>query len=139
MFLNPKKKSNFNSNCSNLLCRYEKPSGTSQKSILLPKIVLTFHCLNKFLYVVISNILKILSLHPRISKVFLDHKNIFFSQQVRTILVTKYTFSFPSLFFLLTFMEKLCCAWAHKIPLPYFDQHGAPSALQFTYSCTYKI
>ena len=27
---------------------------------------------------------------PRISKVFLDHQNNFFSQQVRTILVTKY-------------------------------------------------
>ena len=33
---------------------------------------------------------QILSLQPRISKVFLDHQNNFFSQQVRTILVTKY-------------------------------------------------
>ena len=48
-------------------------------------------------------------------------------------------FHFLLFFFLLTFMEKLCCAWAHKIPLPYFDQHSAPSALQFTYSCTDKI
>ena len=41
----------------------------------------------------ITKILKLLSLQPRISKVFLDHENIFFSQQVRTILVTKYHFS----------------------------------------------
>ena len=41
---------------------------------------------------VISKILQILSLQPRISKVFLDHESNFFSQQVRTILVTKYHF-----------------------------------------------
>ena len=40
--------------------------------------------------IVISNILEILGLQPPISEVFLDHQNIFFSQQVRTILVTKY-------------------------------------------------
>ena len=57
-----------------------------KKSILLPKIVLTFHCLNKLF----SKILQILSLQPRISIVFLDHQNNFFTQQVRTILVTKY-------------------------------------------------
>ena len=34
--------------------------------------------------------LQILSLQPQISKVFLEHQNNFFSQQVRTILVTKY-------------------------------------------------
>ena len=39
---------------------------------------------------VISKFLQILGLLPRISKVFLDHQNNFFSQQVRTILVTKY-------------------------------------------------
>ena len=38
----------------------------------------------------ISNILQILGFQPRISKVFLEHKNNFFSQLVRTILVTKY-------------------------------------------------
>ena len=41
---------------------------TSRKSILLLKIVLTFHCLNK---------LQILGLQPGISKVFLDFKNNF--------------------------------------------------------------
>ena len=35
-----------------------------------------------------------LHLQPRISKVFLDHKNNSFSQQVRTILETKYHFHF---------------------------------------------
>ena len=39
---------------------------------------------------VISNFLQILGLQPRISNIFLDHQNNFFSQQVRTILVTKY-------------------------------------------------
>ena len=38
----------------------------------------------------ISKILQILGFQPRISKVFLDHYNNFFSQQGRTILVTKY-------------------------------------------------
>ena len=38
----------------------------------------------------ISKILQILGLQPRISKVFLNQKSIFFSQQIRTILVTKY-------------------------------------------------
>ena len=52
---------------------------------VLSKILLTFHCLNKL----ISKILQILGLQHRISKVFRDHQNIFFSQQVRTILVTK--------------------------------------------------
>ena len=40
----------------------------------------------------ISKFLQILGLQPRISKVSLDHQNNFFSQQVRTILVTKYHF-----------------------------------------------
>ena len=31
----------------NMNFKSEKPPGTSKKSILLPKIVLTFHCLNK--------------------------------------------------------------------------------------------
>ena len=38
----------------------------------------------------ISKILQILCLQPRISKVFLDHQNNFSSQQVRTILVIKH-------------------------------------------------
>ena len=38
----------------------------------------------------ISKILQILGLQPRISRVFLNHKNNFVSQLVRTILVTKY-------------------------------------------------
>jgi hypothetical protein len=38
-----------------------------EKDILLPKLVLTFHCLNKFF-----GKLQILSLQPQISKVFLD-------------------------------------------------------------------
>ena len=41
---------------------------------------------------VISKFLQILGLQPRISKVFLDHQNNFFSHQVITILVTKYHF-----------------------------------------------
>ena len=44
----------------------------------------------KLLELSISNILQILGLQLRFSKVFLDHQNIFFSQQVRTVLVTKY-------------------------------------------------
>ena len=39
---------------------------------------------------VTSKILLILGPQPRISKVFLNHQNNFFSQLVRTILVTKY-------------------------------------------------
>ena len=50
------------------------------------KIVLTFHCLN----LAIAKLLQILGLYSRISKNFLDHENNFFSQFVRTILVTKY-------------------------------------------------
>ena len=38
----------------------------------------------------ISKFLQILGLQPRVTKVFLDHQNNFFSQQVRTILVAKY-------------------------------------------------
>ena len=38
----------------------------------------------------ISKFLQILGLQPGISKLFLDHQNIFFSQKVRTILVAKY-------------------------------------------------
>ena len=57
--------SNLNFYCSNLLYVYEKPPGTSWKSNLLPKIVLTFHCLSK--------LLRILGLQSRISKVFLDY------------------------------------------------------------------
>ena len=34
--------------------------------------------------------MQILNLQPKFSKVFLDHKNIFFSQQVKTIFETKY-------------------------------------------------
>ena len=43
MFLNP----NLNYSCSNLLAMRNGSPGTSKKSILLPKIVLTFHYLNK--------------------------------------------------------------------------------------------
>ena len=43
-------------------------------------------------------ILQILGLQPRISKVFLDHQNNFFSHQVRKILVTKYHFDFVKQF-----------------------------------------
>ena len=39
---------------------------------------------------VISKVWQILGLWPRISKVFLNHQNNFFSQQVGTILVTKH-------------------------------------------------
>ena len=52
-----------------------------KKAFCLPKIVLTFHCLNKIV-LVISTILQILGLQPRISKVFLNRQNNFFSQQV---------------------------------------------------------
>ena len=54
---------------------------------------------------VISNILKFLAFSLRFTKVFLDHKNIFFSQKVRAILETKYNFcskygfQIPRLFF----------------------------------------
>ena len=40
--------------------------------------------------IVISKKFQILDRQPRILKVFLDHMNNFFSQQVTTILVTKY-------------------------------------------------
>ena len=40
----------------------------------------------------ISKFLQIFGLKPRISKVFLDHQNNFFSQQVSKILLTKYHF-----------------------------------------------
>ena len=46
----------------------------------------------KQIALVISIILQIPGLQPKISKVFLDHQNIVFSQQVRTILVTKHHF-----------------------------------------------
>jgi hypothetical protein len=61
------------------------------KNILPSKIVLTFHCLNELFYIMVTNKLQILSLHSLISKVFLNHQNIFFfSQKIRTILETKY-------------------------------------------------
>ena len=41
---------------------------------------------------VISRFLQVLSLQPRISKVFLNPQNNFFLQQIRTILVIKYHF-----------------------------------------------
>ena len=56
-----------------------KSPGISLKSILLPKIVLTFHCLNTLFYWS-QKFCKILGLQPQISKVFFDHKNNFFSQ-----------------------------------------------------------
>ena len=75
--------SNLNSNCSNLL--YLRNLQEQVKTVLI------FHfALFKQIVVVISKFLQILGLQPRISKVFLDHQNIFFSQQVKTILVTKY-------------------------------------------------
>ena len=78
--------SNLNYNCSNLLDL--KTSRNRLKSILLPKIVLTFHCLNKLFQ---SN---------------------FFSQQVRTILVTKYHFD---LFENFKDFKKLFLKW----PIPF--------------------
>ena len=60
-----------------------------EKAFCVPKIVLTFYCLNE-LFLVISKCLQILGLQPRFSKVFLDHHNNFFSHKFRTILVTKY-------------------------------------------------
>ena len=61
--------SNFNSYCSNLL-----DTRNFQEQVKKA----------------FSKILKILGLQPRISKVFLDQQNNFFSQKVRTILDTKY-------------------------------------------------
>ena len=77
--------SNLNSNHSNLLdlrnlLEQVKKAFCSDLS-LFENIVL-----------VISKILQTLGLQSRISKVFLDLQNIFFSQQVRTSLVTKYHF-----------------------------------------------
>ena len=51
----------MNSNC------VEKSPGTSYKSILLPKIVLTFQLLLELIVLVISKFLQILGLQPRIS------------------------------------------------------------------------
>ena len=45
----------------------------------------------------ISKFLKILGLQPLILKCFLNHQNNFFSQLVRTILVTKYHFTLGGL------------------------------------------
>ena len=70
MFLNPKKNSNLNSNCSNLLDmknlqeKLKKHSDTKICSDL---------SLFEQIVLVISNFLQILGLQPRISKVFLDH------------------------------------------------------------------
>ena len=49
-----------------------------KRSILLPKILLTFHILNKLLYLVISKLLQILGLQTRISKVFSQSLEQFF-------------------------------------------------------------
>ena len=82
MFLKPNILSNLNYNCSNTL-DMTILSRNKLKSILLPKIVLTFHCLNKS-----ASNFKFFSRSP-------EH---FFSQLVTTILVTKYQLA-PNIFF----------------------------------------
>ena len=57
----------------------EKPPGTSWKSILLPKIVLTFHCLNK-LFLWSQNFCKFSSFSLKFQK-FFSTTRTFFSQR----------------------------------------------------------
>ena len=68
--------------------RSEKPPGTSQKSTMLPEIVLTFYCFNK-LSKWSQNFWKFSAFSLEFQKFFLITRTIF-SQYVRTILVTKY-------------------------------------------------
>ena len=63
--------------------------------------------------ILISKFLQILSLQPRISKVFLDHQNNFFLHQVRTILVTKYHLqAVVCVGVLLAFFYNVVVSWA---------------------------
>ena len=66
--------------------KWNLENGEVQKAFCYQKTVLTFHCLNKLF----SKFLHFLGLRPRISKVFLYLQNNLFSQQVKTILITKY-------------------------------------------------
>ena len=81
--------SNLTSNCSNLLdiekSRTKEPRN-KLKSILLPKIVLTFLCLNK-LFKWSQKCCKFFAFSLKFKK-FSWSLEQFFSQQVRTILVT---------------------------------------------------
>ena len=84
---------------------------------MLPKIILTFHCLDKFSDLKsFSNFQP--SVHSRISKNVLDHQNNCFPQQVRRIFVTKYHFTNPiqTLALLEAYASQKYLKWSSQMP-----------------------
>ena len=80
--------SNFNSNCSNL-SDMRNLQEKVKKTFWYKKNVLTFHCLNK-LFKWSQKFCKFSACSQELQKFFSITRTLFFSQYVRTILVTKY-------------------------------------------------